>query len=154
MYAEKMGAFYTDSIGAKKPLWLASYGIGPTRVLGTLVEIYNDEKGIIWPESVAPYEVHLIEIQNSKLKTQNYNSKLKNLADDVYEKLQKAGIEVLFDDRDVSTGQKFADADLIGIPVRLVSSSKTGKDLEWKKRNEDKTEILDFDEVLRRLRKD
>jgi len=140
MYAEKMKAFSTDLEGNKKPLWLASYGIGPTRVLGTLVELFNDEKGIIWPESVAPYNVHLINLGSEN-------------ADPIYEKLEKEGIEVLYDDRDVSAGQKFADADLIGIPVRLVTSAKTGKDLEWKRRNEDKTEILDFDEVLRRLKK-
>ena len=140
MYAEKMGAFSTNAQGQRQPLWLASYGIGPTRVLGTLVEIYNDEKGIIWPESVAPYNVHLINLGSEN-------------ADTVYEKLEKEGVEVLYDDRDVSAGQKFADADLIGIPVRLVTSVKTGKDLEWKKRNGDKAEILDFDEVLKRLKK-
>lgn len=140
MYAEKMGAFSTDANGQRRPLWLASYGIGPTRVLGTLVEIYNDGKGIIWPESVAPYQVHLINLGGEN-------------ADAVYEKLEKEGVEVLYDDRDVSAGQKFADADLIGIPVRLVTSAKTGKDLEWKKRNEEKTEILDFDGVLKRLKK-
>jgi len=140
MYAEKMGAFSTNAQGQRQPLWLASYGIGPTRVLGTLVEIYNDEKGIIWPESVAPFDVHLINLGSEN-------------ADTVYEKLEKEGVEVLYDDRDVSAGQKFADADLIGIPVRLVTSVKTGKDLEWKKRNGDKAEILDFDEVLKRLKK-
>jgi prolyl-tRNA synthetase len=140
MYAEKMKAFSADLQGNKKPLWLASYGIGPTRVLGTLVELFNDDKGIIWPESVAPYNVHLINLGSEN-------------ADAVYEKLEKEGVDVLYDDRDVSAGQKFADADLIGIPVRLVTSAKTGKALEWKKRNEDKTEILDVDEVLKRLKK-
>ncbi len=142
MYAEKMGAFYTDSTGVKKPLWLASYGIGPTRALGTLVEMFHDEKGIVWPESAAPYQAYLISLQKDKE------------ADEAYQKLQKAGVEILYDDRDVSAGQKFADADLIGIPVRLVMSSKVEKKVEWKKRKEDKTEILDFDEVLKRLRKD
>lgn len=148
MYSEKMGAFYTDEKGQKRPLWLASYGIGPTRVLGTMVEIYHDDKGIIWPESVAPYDVHLINLGSEN-------------ADTVYEKLQKAGVEVLYDDRNVSAGQKFADADLIGIPYRLVISEKTLQQssgqaikIEWKKRKEDKTEMLDFDEVLRRLKKD
>ena len=140
MYAEKMGAFSVNAKGERQPLWLASYGIGPTRVLGTLVELFNDEKGIIWPENVAPYNVHLINLGNED-------------ADTVYEKLEKEGVEVLYDDRDVSAGQKFADADLIGIPVRLVTSVKTGKNFEWKKRNEDKAEIIDFDEVLKRLRK-
>ena len=147
MYAEKMGAFYTDEKGQKRPLWLASYGIGPTRVLGTLVEVFHDDKGIVWPESVAPYDVHLVSLGSEN-------------ADTVYEKLEKEGVEVLYDDRDVSAGQKFADADLIGIPVRLVTSAKTVQQssmqaikVEWKKRNEDKTEILDLEEVLKRLKK-
>jgi prolyl-tRNA synthetase len=141
MYSEKMGAFYTDSNGEKKPIWLASYGIGPTRVLGTLAEIYNDDKGLIWPESVSPFQVHLVGLD-------------KNSADLAYEKLTDEGIDVLYDDRDVSAGQKFADADLIGITVRLVSSLKTGKDLEWKKRNEEKTELISLDEVIKRTKKD
>ena len=139
MYAEKMGAVYSDSKGEKHPLWLASYGIGPTRVLGTLVEIYNDEKGIIWPESVAPYQAHLISLQKDKE------------ADEVYQKLEEAGVEVLYDDREVTPGQKFVDADLIGIPVRLVISERTGNKIEYKKRNKETSEVFDFEEVLKRL---
>lgn len=139
MYSEKMGAFYTDSEGKKQPLWLASYGIGPTRLLGTLVEIFNDEKGILWPENVAPYKVHLISIQKNAE------------ADKIYEQLQGSGIEVFYDDRDVSTGQKFSDADLIGIPVRLVVSEKTADKIEWKKRNEAESQILELGEVIKNL---
>lgn len=141
MYAEKMGATYLAEDGTKKPLWLASYGIGPTRVLGTLVEIYNDEKGIIWPEAVAPYQVHLISLQKNKE------------AEEVYQKLQTAGIEVLYDDREVTAGQKFADADLIGIPVRLVVSEKTGDKVEYKKRSVDESDILNLDEAIERINK-
>ncbi|MCL5970234.1 MAG: His/Gly/Thr/Pro-type tRNA ligase C-terminal domain-containing protein [Patescibacteria group bacterium] len=141
IYAEKMGAFYTDSKGVKKPLWLASYGIGPTRILGTLVEIFHDDKGIVWPKSVAPYVAHLISV--------NCDEK----ADKVYEKLLKEGIEVLYDDRENKTpGEKFKDADLIGIPVRLVISEKTGDKIEWKERDSEKLELLDFDEVLKKLK--
>jgi prolyl-tRNA synthetase len=140
MYAEKMGALYTDSKGEKHPLWLASYGIGPTRVLGTLVEVYNDEKGIIWPESIAPYQAYLISLQKNEE------------ADEVYRKLEETGVEVLYDDRDVTPGQKFADADLIGIPVRLVISVKTNGKIEYKKRNEQTSEVLDIEEVLKRLK--
>ncbi|MCL5435158.1 MAG: His/Gly/Thr/Pro-type tRNA ligase C-terminal domain-containing protein [Patescibacteria group bacterium] len=153
MYAEKMGAFYTDNEGNKKPLWLASYGIGPTRILGTLVEMFHDDKGIIWPESVTPFDAHLVEIQNSNVKSQNYNSKLKNLANDVYEKLQKAGVEVLYDDREATAGQKFADADLIGIPHRLVISEKTSGKIEWKERTKNETELLGLEEAIKRLKK-
>lgn len=140
MYAQKMGAFYTDSTGAKKPLWLASYGIGPTRVLGTLVELFHDDKGIVWPENVAPYKVHLVSI--------NSNEK----ADKVYEALESQGIEVLYDDREVTTGQKFADADLIGLPVRLIVSVKNEDKIELKKRNQESSELLTLEEVLKKLK--
>jgi len=140
IYSEKMGALYSDSNGAKHPLWLASYGIGPTRLLGTLVEIYNDDKGIIWPKNVAPYQVYLISLQKDKE------------AEEIYGKLEDAAIEVLYDDRDVAPGQKFADADLIGIPYRLVVSEKTNGKIEFKKRTEENSEVLDLEEVLKKLK--
>ena len=136
MYAEKMGAFYTDSTGAKKPLWLASYGIGPTRVLGTLVEIYHDDNGIVWPKKVAPYQAHLISI-NSDEETEK-----------VYQKLVNRGIEVLYDNREIGAGQKFTDADLIGIPVRLVVSAKTEGKIEFKERDAKESKLLTLEEVL------
>lgn len=134
-YAEKMKVNFTDKDGSKKPVWFGSYGIGPSRILGALVEIYHDDKGIIWPEVVAPYQAHLVSLGEVK-------------ADKVYRQLTDAGIDVLWDDRDVSAGVKFADADLIGIPVRLVVSAKSGEKIEWKKRSETKTELLSFDEVV------
>ncbi len=144
-YAEKMGAFYTDNEGNKKPVWFGSYGIGMTRMVGAIVEASHDDKGIIWPESVAPYQVHLIGIMNNE-------SSIKNRAEEVYNMLTQKGIEVLFDDReDVAAGQKFADADLIGIPYRLVVSAKTGDKVEVKKRNEDKTELLILEEILQKV---
>ncbi len=146
MYSEKMGAFFTDRNGARKPIWFGSYGIGPKRVMGTVVEVLHDDRGIIWPESVAPYQVHLIGLTNN-------DEGIKKKADKVYETLLANNIEVLYDDReDVGPGQKFADADLIGIPVRLVVSAKTGDKVEWKKRNEEKAELLEVDEVIKRLR--
>jgi prolyl-tRNA synthetase len=139
MYAEKMGMLFTDKDGSRKPAWFASYGIGPTRVMGTIVEVSHDDKGIIWPASVAPYSVHLIGL-NEK-------------ADHVYKELVDGGIDVLYDDRvDVGAGQKFSDADLIGVPVRLVVSDRTGDRIEWKKRSEEKTELLRYEEVLNRLK--
>ena len=142
MYAEKMGMLFTDKDGGKKPAWFASYGIGPTRVMGTIVEVSHDDKGIIWPASVAPYDCHFVVIANGK----------EHMVNEIYEKLQKAGIAVLYDDReDVGAGQKFADADLLGIPIRLVVSSKTGEKIEWKNRNEEKVELLTIDEVIKRL---
>lgn len=138
MYAEKMGMLFTDKDGSKKPAWFASYGIGPTRVMGTIVEVSHDAKGIIWPKSVAPYQVHFVGLSEH--------------VDTVYQTLLEAGVEVLYDDRnDVGAGQKFADADLLGIPVRLIVSQKTGDKIEWKKRDEEKTELLSVEETLKRL---
>jgi prolyl-tRNA synthetase len=138
IYAEKMGMLFTDKDGSRKPAWFASYGIGPTRVMGTIVEVSHDDKGIIWPASVAPYHVHLVGLSEQ--------------ANNVYETLLKAGADVLYDDRkDVGAGQKFADADLLGIPVRLVVSHKTGDRVEWKKRDAEKTELLSIEEVLKKL---
>ncbi len=139
MYAQKMGAFYTDSDGSKKPIWLASYGIGPTRVLGTLVELFHDDKGIIWPESVSPFDVHLISLNDDQK------------CDKIYEKLQKEGVEVLYDDRQVGAGEKFADADLIGITHRLVVSQRNGEKIEYKNRCSEKSDLLSLEQVLKKL---
>lgn len=140
MYAEKMDMLYTDEKGDKKPVWFGSYGIGPTRVMGTMVEVSHDDKGIIWPKSVAPYHVHLINLGATKM------------AEKLVETLEAAGVEVLWDDREeVSAGVKFADADLIGIPVRLVVSERNGDRVEWKGRTEAKSELLSLDEVVKKL---
>lgn len=145
MYAEKMNALFTDSDGTRKPAWFASYGIGPTRVMGTLVELFHDDRGIVWPKSVAPFQVHLINLKNQ-------NANLKSEGDKVYETLLANNIDVLYDDReDTGPGQKFADADLIGIPVRLVVSAKTEDKVEWKKRNEEKSELLSVEQVIKKL---
>lgn len=130
-YASDMKAFFVDEDGERKPYWFGSYGIGPTRVMGTIVEVYHDDKGIIWPESVAPFKFHLIGL-NGK-------------GGEVYQKLLDSGVEVLFDDRDISAGQKFADSDLIGIPFRLVVSDKTGNKIEVKRRSESDSRLLDLD---------
>lgn len=138
MYAEKMKALFTDEDGSRKPVWFASYGIGPTRLMGTLVELFHDDKGIIWPDAVAPFAVYLIGL-NEKV-------------DLLYDQLVTEGIEVLYDDRSsVGAGQKFSDADLLGIPVRLVVSDKTGEQIEWKNRNSIDVELLDLREVIQRL---
>jgi len=141
-YAEKMGMNFTDKDGSKKPVWFGSYGIGPTRVMGTLVEVSHDDKGIVWYPQVAPFDTHLIAIGAGE-----ESARVK----EVYQKLIDAGVDVLFDDRDVSAGEKFSDADLIGIPVRLVVSGKTGDKIEWKERAKEEIELLSMDEVLKRL---
>lgn len=135
-YAEKMGMLFTDHEGNKKPVWFGSYGIGPTRVMGTLVEVNHDDKGIIWPENVAPFKYHLISLPGGEEKAQQ-----------VYDELTSNGGEVLWDDREVGAGQKFADADLIGNPIRLVVSEKTGDKIEVKKRSESESKLLDAIDV-------
>ncbi len=134
-YSEKMGITFINENGEKKHLYLGSYGIGSTRVMGTWVEVSNDEKGIIWGEEIAPFDVHLVQLPGGN-------------GEEVYNKLLENGIEVLLDDRDVSAGEKFSDADLIGIPFRVITSEKTAGKLEIKKRNEKDSKILSVDDLF------
>jgi len=144
-YSQSMGAYFIDKDGVKKLIWMGCYGIGLGRLMSTIIEVHHDEKGIIWPKTVAPYDVHLVEISNGK----QVNTEVQK----VYETLNKKGVEVLYDDReDVSAGVKFADADLIGIPVRLVVSEKTGEKIEWKNRDSEKTELLSLEQVIKKLK--
>jgi prolyl-tRNA synthetase len=142
-YAEKMGVNYSDMEGKQKPVWFASYGVGPTRTMGAWVEVSHDKQGIIWNKAIAPFDAHLIELRtkNSELRTK-----------EIYDKLTKEGIDVLWDDRDISAGTKFTDADLIGIPVRLVVSDKTKNKVEWRERIEGKDELMSLDKAVQRLK--
>ena len=108
---------YADASGASIPVVMGCYGIGPTRLMGTLVEVFADEAGIVWPESVAPFAVHIVALFDKE-------GKVKTMADELYAELTVKGVEVLDDDRDLRAGEKFADSDLIGIPVRVVVSEK------------------------------
>lgn len=146
-YSEKMGVSFVDEKGERKPLWYGSYGIGPTRVMGTLVEVFHDEKGIIWPESMAPFKVHLVGLDLD-------SEEVKKEAEKVYEVLKSHDIEVLYDDRlDTSPGAKFADSDLIGIPHRLVVSKRNQGKLEHKKRSETSTRFINFQDLVNQLQK-
>lgn len=116
--SEQLGLMFKDEDGATKPVILGSYGIGITRLLGVLVEVFAGDKGMIWPKEVSPFQVHLIAIAGS-------NPEVSKEADRIYDLLQDHGIDALYDDRDARAGEKFADADLIGIPTRLVVSEKT-----------------------------
>lgn len=141
---------FADKNGDKKPVLMGCYGIGLGRLVGAVVEVNNDKNGIIWPESVAPYKVHLIELKDK-------DGKASLLAKNIYEKMIKNGVEVLFDDRDdLRAGEKFADADLIGIPYRVVVSGKTAENnsAEIKRRKSDEVEILSVDEILIRMLND
>jgi prolyl-tRNA synthetase len=133
-YSSKMKATFVDNEGNSQFYYMGCYGIGIGRNMATIVEKHNDEKGIIWPEAVAPYQVHVLELQ-------------KGLGEMVYKKLQEKGVEVLFDDRDITAGEKFADADLIGVPYRVVVSKKTGENVECKRRDSSDAKIVSFDEL-------
>lgn len=115
--SKQLGLMFKDASGKTKPVILGSYGIGITRLMGTIVEVLSDGKGIVWPAEVAPFPVHIVSIAQG-------NADVVAEADRLYELLAEHGIEALYDDRDVRAGEKFADADLIGIPKRLVISEK------------------------------
>jgi prolyl-tRNA synthetase len=111
--SEQLGLFFKDEDGTEKPVILGSYGIGVTRLMGTVVEMFADEKGIVWPESIAPFKIHLVNAMANDAEAVAY-------ADELYALLSARGVEVLYDDRDARAGEKFADSDLIGIPYRVV----------------------------------
>ena len=133
--SKKMDFEVKDRDGKDVPVFLGSYGIGITRSMATIVEVHSDEKGIIWPESVAPYQVHLINIGDGKIKEKT---------DKIFEKLIASGVEVLYDDREVGPGVKLSDADLVGLPERYVVSEKTLNEdsIEVKKRSERETKLV------------
>lgn len=112
-FSEALGLSYTTEAGSKKPVVMGSYGIGPTRLMGIIVEVLADEKGLVWPKEVAPFKYHLVSLGKA-------GDDVAKAADELYEDLARAGAEVLYDDRDMSAGQKFAESDLLGIPARIV----------------------------------
>jgi prolyl-tRNA synthetase len=141
-YSEKMhNATFVDADNSNRPYYMGCYGIGLGRTLATIIEKHHDDRGIIWPKTVAPYQVHLVSLKGGEEQAQT-----------VYEQLLNNGIEVLWDDREESAGKKFADADLIGLPVRLVVSKKTQDKVEYKERTSSDSELLSFDTLLEKLR--
>ncbi len=142
-YSEALGLYYTDESGNKKPVVMGAYGIGLGRVMATAIEVHHDDRGIIWPENIAPFKVCLIALDGKNKET-----------DRVYSDLTKHNIEVLYDDREDKTpGEKFADADLIGCPIRLVISNKTlaQDSIELKYRNEKEFELVKLTEVVKSI---
>lgn len=143
-YSRPFDLSYMDEKGKKNDVLMGCYGIGLGRLLGTVVEVLSDDKGIIWPESIAPFAVHLLVLGEEK--------EVFSEAENIYDALSKKGVEVLFDDRpEVSAGEKFSDADLLGIPFRAVISTRSIKDggIELKKRGEEKGKIVSLDELLK-----
>ena len=143
--SEQMDFTYTDENGDKKFIHLGSYGIGVSRLMGVIAEKFADDKGLVWPAAIAPAKVYLARLSEDAAVTKT--------ADALYDDLRKRGVSVFYDDRDVRAGQKFADADLMGIPYRIVVSEKTcqsGKH-ELKARTESDNKMLDIDGILEYL---
>ncbi len=138
-YSHAFGLIVTNEKGEKVYPVMGCYGIGVTRTMGVIVEKFHDEKGIVWPKSVAPFDIHLVELQGAKD------------AEKLYKSLKEKGLDVLWDDREVPAGEKFADADLIGVPVRLVVSEKTGDKIEYKERTSSESTLLSFEELLEKV---
>ncbi len=139
-YSVPFGLKYKDEKGREKDVEMGCYGIGLTRLLGAIVEVSHDDKGIIWPESVAPFSVHLLEFPGAT-------------AEKLYTDLQKKNIEVLYDERSLSAGEKLVEADFLGLPLRLIVSPKTGAQVEIKRRNEEKTRLINQAELINLLKK-
>ncbi len=148
LYTKFTDAFsysFTDRDGKQKPVYMGCYGIGSSRIMGVLVEKFHDKKGIVWPAQVAPFTVHLVGLD---LKDETIMQK----ATSVYRELIKQNVDVLFDDRtSVTAGEKFSDADLIGIPHRLVVSKRTNETLEYKQRSGDQTEQITLTELVNKI---
>lgn len=143
-FSEPLGLSYLDNAGKQIPVTMGSYGIGPTRAMGAIVEEHNDEKGILWPESIAPFRIHLVELGDSPA--------VKKAASSLYQTIgQKLKMEVLYDERSASAGEKLNDADLLGIPWRIVVSEKTlaAKKIELKKRSEKTSQLITQAELVK-----
>ncbi|MEA1909718.1 MAG: aminoacyl--tRNA ligase-related protein [Patescibacteria group bacterium] len=138
-YSKPLKLMFTDEDNTQKPVIMGSYGIGLERLLASVVEASHDENGIIWPKAIAPYTAYLISISQD------------DMAEKVYEDLKKQGVEVLYDNRDVSPGEKFADADLLGIPYRLTVSDKTEGKIEVKQRDSSETTLVDSEDLAKSL---
>ena len=108
-YTDALDVYFTDEDGSKKSIIMGCYGIGISRLMGIIAEVFSDDKGLIWPDSIAPFKVYLVRIGGEESVRR---------ADDLYDKLESNGVEVLYDDRDSSAGQKFAESELIGLPYQ------------------------------------
>jgi prolyl-tRNA synthetase len=141
-FSKPLGLTFIDEDGQSKPVLMGCYGIGPSRLVGVITELMADDKGLVWPDNIAPYKVYLATI-----------GEVSSEAEELYNTLQSKGIEVLYDDRDTRPGEKFADADLLGIPHRVVISPKTIEQnmLEYKARQSGEPEMISTEELLKRL---
>jgi prolyl-tRNA synthetase len=141
-YSKAVGATYLDESGESHPIVMGSYGIGVGRLMAAIVETHHDEYGIMWPKSVTPYQVHLVAL--------GPNPDVMDEAEALYQRLQAVGYEVLYDDRDERAGVKFADADLIGVPLRLTVSKRSldAGGIEVKERHRDERTVVQMEELM------
>ena len=146
-FSEPLELYYTDEDGGKRPVIMGSYGIGLSRLMGTIAEVLSDERGVIWPKETAPFQVHLISLGKAGDETEKAANKL-------YEKMLGRGIEVLYDDTPASAGEKFSDADLLGMPLRAVMSGETVKagKIEVKERAGGKARLISEEELWNYLK--
>lgn len=141
-FSEAFNLKYVDEFGKNHLVTTASYGIGTTRLLGAIAEVHHDDDGMIWPDEVRPFDAHLVNLSQDD-----------SFAQAVYRTLKSEGFDILFDDRDnVSAGEKFYTADLIGTPVRLIVSDKNGNQVEWKERTSQKSKKFSVNEVVKLLK--
>ncbi len=138
-FSDPFNLKYKDKDGQENLVIMGSYGIGLGRLMGTIVEVLADDRGIIWPESVAPYKVHLVDLRSK-------------MDDKLYQILQNSEIEVIYDDREISPGMKLKDADLMGMPYRLVLSDKLGDKVELKRRDSEDISLYSEKEVVEILK--
>lgn len=141
-FTDALDVTYTDEHGAQQQVIMGSYGIGVSRLMGVIAEHFSDQKGLIWPQAIAPYDVYLVAIGDEGSR----------YADDLYQQLQAEGIEVLYDDRATRPGMKFADAELMGIPWRVTASDRLGENVELTARATGETLTLTRDELLAKLK--
>lgn len=155
-YSEPFGLKFKDKDGQDKTIIMGCYGIGSSRLMGTIVEAHHDEKGIIWPDSVAPYQIHLITLGEEKTLAKKSGELYNVLTNPSIELRTGENFEVLYDDRDLTAGVKLADSDLIGIPFRLILSEKTIKadSVEVKKRKEKEIKLVKLDQIINHLKKE
>ncbi len=144
-YTDALGVYYSDEQGKQQSIIVGCYGIGISRLMGTIAELFADDKGLVWPAELAPAQVYLVRLGN--------DSEVVKQADELHDKLEKAGISVLYDDSESRTGEKFANADLIGLPSRIIISEKTlkGGKYEYKTRSGNESVLLSETELLNKL---
>jgi prolyl-tRNA synthetase len=145
-YSEKMNAVFIDQDGESRPIIMGCYGIGPSRLMAAAIERNHDDKGIVWPATISPYQVHICPLYLE-------GSKVSEVAEKLYADLMEKGLEVLYDDRTESPGVKFNDADLLGIPIRITVSPRSleKQSVELKRRSEKEPQLLPLDTAAAKI---